>query len=182
MSMIDLGSENALFVAGVFELAERGPLLSPEAPLPREEREIVHDLEAARRHAYHLLSTGEELGGPDEDGFTWTDLRQDAMSDVWAETYGRPERASWRAARPDLEERLRPSMARLSAEHRAIADDIVADLAHCILSHAVFGADPCRLFAEVWSAYRDGGWPCGWTGDHPDGLLVVYEPTLRGSP
>ena len=72
--------------------------------------------------------------------------------------------------------RLGKILERLPSPYAVIIDDIEADLSNYVSSCTILGGT--RFFNLVWDAYRQGGWPCGWEGIYPGGLLIVFEPPL----
>lgn len=174
--------EHADFIAEVLALAKDGPLLAPVAPLTDSSWHVVRSMAEAEDYAYSRLLDGRRLGDGDDDEelhsvltLTWTDLREHEAGALLGVTYQDSSKAGLRQRCAELEDRMFPWLSRL---HEAPLDDIVADLGNAVMSRCVFGRDDTRLFERVFRAYRVGGWPCGWRGRHPDGLLVVYEPPI----
>ena len=168
--MTDLGA-NAALVQEVIDFAEQGSLLTPAAELGVREWEVVSELDEALAHAHRRATIGAD------DAMTWTNLREHQSAEALGVTYERPELAGLRDTYDELTERFYELGGRLNEEHRRLAEEIANDLANIALTRAVFGANPDRLFEQMFQAYRAGGWPCGWLGAYPAGKLVVYDPS-----
>jgi hypothetical protein len=115
---------------------------------------------------------------PESDFAIWTDLREMVMSKVRGQ---RHEIAGFDAASKEL----RKLVDELSAifkkrlkrgPYDEILDDVASDFYNCAYKRAVLGNVP-HLFETLYECYRAGGWPCGWRGQYPDGVLVVYSPS-----
>lgn len=56
-----------------------------------------------------------------------------------------------------------------------VSDEVCGDYLACLYGRAFQGSS--NLFIEnLFAAYKCGGWPCGWHGDYPNGILAVYFP------
>lgn len=150
-------------VEEVVSFVENGPILRPSAPITGDVH-VVHDFDEALEYAYERFHTDAD------DALNWTDLREREV--------GKIEQAGGAQAVVAMWERFLALIPpRLPESYEEIQDDIVADLFHVAASRAVFG-DGDRLFDRMWDAYKQGGWPCGWEGEYPEGRLVVFQPSL----
>jgi hypothetical protein len=61
----------------------------------------------------------------------------------------------------------------LGQRHKELLDDIMSDLKGCLYSRAVLGRNN-SFFEHVLMIYQNGGWPCGWKGDWPNGQAIAY--------
>ena len=62
----------------------------------------------------------------------------------------------------------------LHIKYEELDDAITSDLYSIAMSRAINGKNH-KLFELMFKAYKNGGWPCGWEGNWPDGKLVVYH-------
>lgn len=115
---------------------------------------------------------------PDNDDMIWSDLRGLLMSKV------RGQRS--KLANPEIGSKELPKLGdelnaifkkRLSqTAYDAIMDEVASDFYHCAYKRAVLGNEP-HFFETLYESYRAGGWPCGWKGEYPAGMLVLYLPS-----
>jgi hypothetical protein len=56
-----------------------------------------------------------------------------------------------------------------------INEDIEGDLTMCALNRLVNGKTE-NFYEKIFEIYKQGGWPCGWTGTYPMGDIIVYVP------
>ncbi|NLS89343.1 hypothetical protein EYI23_15490 [Bacillus subtilis] len=127
--------------------------------------QIINDQEKAEYLAY------EEVYGEDE--YTWKDIREIEMSEVWERFY-------------ELEDNQKPedidalldifsdSIRHASTEFKTFFEDIVADLNNCAINRAING-NTNNFFEKVFEIYKAGYFPCGWNGDYPNGTFVVFK-------
>lgn len=107
----------------------------------------------------------------------WTDLNERLMSKVRG--YG-VKTSGFNEIRKELP-RLGDELASILKKRlrlspfEEIVDEVASDFYHCAYKRAIIGGAP-DFFETVFCCYRAGGWPCGWRGEYPDGLLVVYLP------
>jgi len=148
-------------LSDILAFVESGPLLRPSAPIAGDGMHIVYDFDEARDCAYRRYLTDAD------DALNWTDLREREAGQIDGGTEVEALWETFVAAIPP----------RVPEPYADVVDDIVADLFHAASSRAAFGEGD-RLFDRMWSAYRQGGWPCGWEGAYPDGRLIVYQPPL----
>jgi hypothetical protein len=155
-------------VEEILRFVDAGGALRPITHLQVEGARVVLNLDEAQGAAYSQHF--------DDEGMTWTDIRENEMAEVLSPTYSMPE---W----PAIEEALRQATASffrtLQRQHgrQRWLNEVAADLRSIITNHAVFGASD-SFFERLWRIYRQGGWPCGWDGSYPGGNLVVWEPPL----
>ncbi|MDZ5671411.1 hypothetical protein [Bacillus stercoris] len=127
--------------------------------------QVINDQEKAEYLAY------EEVYGEDE--YTWKDIREIEMSEVWERFY-------------ELEDNQKPedidalldifseSIRHASTEFKTFFEDIVADLNNCAINRAING-NTNNFFEKVFDIYKAGYFPCGWNGDYPNGTFVVFK-------
>ena len=148
---------NSSLVEEVIELAERGPLLRPQGVIAGERVRVVRDFAEATEFAHRRFISD------DEDAMNWTDLRE-----LQARNISQAPDEIWTRLAEIVPGRVPPAYA-------AVMDDVIADLANIASSRGVSGAGD-SLWDRMWEAYRQGGWPCGWEGNYPAGVLVVFQP------
>lgn len=91
---------------------------------------IINDKEKAKYHAY------EEVFGEDE--YTWKDIKENEMSEVWGEIYELNDDQKPQ----DLDvllEVFSVNVRRVSVEFNIYYEDVVADLNNCAINRAVNG-------------------------------------------
>lgn len=159
---------------------DSGRFLNPPAPLHRAEWLIEPSLKRAKELAW-AGATGE---AEEEDLTYWAELREQRAAPLvrrrsvlpgGAETahdvYRRQE-ASWKKL---VGHPCKPTIPR---EYLDLAGDIVSDLKHITLHRAIAGISD-DFWEQLFEVYQAGGWPCGWSGSHPRGKLVVFDPNPR---
>lgn len=160
-------------VQEIIDFAEGVGVLQPVRPIEGERLHIIQDFGEAKEYAYHRYITDQE------DAANWTDLREWQVGHVLGATYANTNLVPVRDSVRGLTDRLfRATNANLPAVYLEVVDDVAADLENCALGIAVYGPGE-SFFDLLWSVYRQGGWPCGWEGNYPEGRLVVFEPSLR---
>lgn len=125
---------------------------------------IINDLNQAEQLAY------EEVFGEDE--YSWKDIRELEMSEVWGNYYAMME-----DKRPEgLEELLEiiSDNLRESSLYNDFFDDVTADLNNCAINRAINGKN-CSFFEDLFKIYQIGAIPCGWEGNYPEGRIVAYK-------
>lgn len=166
VKQIEIG-ENASLVTEILDLVDSGMLLK-SSDQGTELDGTIHDLEVAKKFAW------EEVYGDDE--FIWADLRSEKMSEVWEIIYEDDGKYS------EIDSKLskilnvlsRLIQKQLDQSHKELLDDIVSDLKGCLFSRAVQGKNN-EFFENILSIYLEGGWPCGWNGDWPNGEALTYR-------
>ncbi|RDZ18504.1 hypothetical protein C3744_02540 [Priestia megaterium] len=127
--------------------------------------QVIHDYDKAEYLAY------EEIYGEEE--YSWKDIRELKMSDVWEQYYDLADVEKPR----DLEEIVEviaENVRERLGDHDNFFEDIVADLNNCAISRAVNGTKN-NFFESIFKLYRSGYLPCGWYGDYPNGTIVAYR-------
>ncbi|KYD06490.1 hypothetical protein [Bacillus atrophaeus] len=126
---------------------------------------IINDKEKAEYLAY------EEVYGEDE--YTWRDIREIEMSEVWERFY-------------ELEDDQKPknidallnifaeNIRSASTDFNPFFEDIVADLNNCAINRAING-NTDNFFEKVFEIYKAGYFPCGWNGDYPNGGFIALK-------
>lgn len=166
VQQIEIG-ENTNLVAEIIDFVISGNLLGKSAQVsPRGS--VVTDLEVAKEFAW------EKVYGEDE--FTWADIRSDKMSEIWEVIYSDDTKYS---AIDDkitgiLDELSQSVFSQLNQQHRELLDDIVSDLKGCLYSRAVLGKSN-KFFESIFAIYLNGGWPCGWSDEWPNGNAIYYS-------
>jgi hypothetical protein len=153
-------------VSEVIGFIRSGPLLRPTSS-NLESWHIIRELEDAKGHAWHT-----PIG---QQGYLWTDLRERQMAEVKRVAYNSPDYKEMNEVLiQDMRIITMFARRRLDQQHADLVDDVVSDLFNCAFNRAVNGAT--GFFEQLFTAYRAGGWPCGWSGDFPNGHLAVYFP------
>ncbi len=101
---------------------------------------IINDKEKAKYHAY------EEVFAEDE--YTWKDIKENEMSEVWGEIYELNDDQKPQ----DLDvllEVFSVNVRRVSAEFNIFFEDVVADLNNCAINRAVNG-NTHNFFEELF--------------------------------
>ncbi|MBE2978194.1 hypothetical protein [Priestia megaterium] len=127
--------------------------------------QVTQDYDKAEYLAY------EEVYGEEE--YTWKDIRELEMSDVWEQYYDLADGEKPQELESILEaiaENLRESL----EDYDDFFEDIVADLNNCAISRAVNGTNN-KFFESIFKLYRSGYLPCGWHGDYPKGNIIAYK-------
>ncbi|MDR0481061.1 MAG: hypothetical protein LBG66_04150 [Gallionellaceae bacterium] len=122
---------------------------------------MVHDIKIADRIS---------IATDDEEYWPWIDVRESesaAFSDKKPENYGKIMDA-WEETMLSFIKKNLPD------DFSKMFNDIEADLLNCCINIYVNGQN--KLFDRMWEIYSQGGWPCGWKGEYPEGQLVVYSP------
>ena len=154
-------------VQEVLDFAKAGPILQPLGKPPAG-IPLVRDFGLAQRMAW------EDHYGEDE--LLWTDIREREMSVVKGKAYTIP-------GFTEVKENLTSSLKLLTAwlkrkldeSYVVILDDIIADLFNCACARAVDGTSN-PFFERLFTIYKAGAWPCGWSGQYPQGHIVAYWP------
>ncbi|MEC1752643.1 hypothetical protein [Bacillus mojavensis] len=126
---------------------------------------IINDKEKAKYHAY------EEVFGEDE--YTWKDIKENEMSEVWGEIYELNDDQKPQ----DLDvllEVFSVNVRRVSAEFNIFFGDVVADLNNRAINRAVNG-NTHNFFEKLFEIYKVGSFPCGWYGDYPNGSYIALK-------
>jgi len=168
--MTEFGNYQEL-VEEVLKFAQYGQFFSPDFDHPQGVYEIS-DFEEARKRAW------EETYGEEE--YLWTDIRELQMREVRRLSYSISDFDHVREKLSALLGKLTLYVARgVTGDYSDVVDDIIADLYNCAFSRAVSGTRN-SFFEKIYEVYKKGGWPCGWKGEYPAGLMVVYFPSKPG--
>jgi hypothetical protein len=162
---IDIG-KNSHFVIEVLDLIDSKALLHPSNST-LSNGHIIDDLELAKFFAW------DKVYGQDE--FTWSDIRSEKMSEVWEIVYEDENHIHIDRKLSAVLEEVTSSLERqLDTYHKELLDDIASDMKGCIYSRAFQGVNS-TFFEKILTIYQDGGWPCGWHGDWPEGEISIYK-------
>lgn len=131
------------------------------------ERDFVKALERARTQE------------PEADDAIWTDLNELMMSSVRAQGYRSFGFDLISKELPKLGDEFGAILKRRLGRgpYDEIIDELASDLYHVAYKRAVLGNES-HFFETLYKCYLDGGWPCGWKGEHPAGRLLVYSPKV----
>ena len=163
---------NSALVEEVVAFLEHGGILRPTARVVLPGAHITDDLDEAKTYAWQRQIAGDESP-------TWTDLREDQAGPFHAVPYEHPERRpAYEATRAQIEPFFKLLRQNLPDSYVDLIDDLAGDLMNCATNRALHGLVEDSFWEQVWRVYRQGAWPCGWEGDHPDGRLVIYQPPL----
>ncbi|MEC2060862.1 MULTISPECIES: hypothetical protein [Bacillus] len=130
---------------------------------------IIKDKEKAKYYAYEA-----EFG---EDEYTWNDLRENEMSEVWDKYYQliddqKPQNLD--ILLDVFSVNVRSAMTELNT----FFEEIVADLNNCAINRAVNGITD-NFFEKLFKIYKAGYFPCGWDGDYPNGNFIALKKGYR---
>lgn len=130
------------------------------------EIDVINEIERAEFLAY------EEVFGEDE--YTWKDIRELEMSEVWGGYYNLSEDGKTL----ELDGLLDIIAGNVRKSENVLSDffdDVVADLKNCAVNRAINGKTN-NFFDKIFEIYKASGFPCGWSGDYPDpeGRIIAY--------
>jgi hypothetical protein len=131
----------------------------------------INDFEEAQFYAFENLEYEIES----EQGYSWIDLRELVMSKVHGDGY---KIQNYREFNKIIVDKFKPMIrerVKIMNEYSDTINDVCADLGNCIQCRGVYGKND-SLFEKMYSAYKSGGWPCGWNGNYPEGKLIVFYP------
>lgn len=107
---------------------------------------------------------------------TWPDIREQEMSEVMSVRYSLSNFDEEDAALGELVDQFGDVLSkRLKGDYEELLDEIMGDMYNAAYCRAVNGVSD-NLLEKIFMIYKNGGWPCGWEGDYPDGKLIVYIP------
>lgn len=151
----------------VIDFVEQGSILSAQStPSLDFPALFISDFEQAQELAWG--QAGAQL--------TWVDVREKAASEVMAVRYQIADFAGVDDELGTLVDKFHSILRRkLRGQHAELLDDVAGDLFNSAYARAVFGKTD-GLFEKMYQAYKAGYWPCGWDGDYPKGLLILYNP------
>jgi hypothetical protein len=158
--------KNTNLVEEVLSFVKEGRLLEGVSSKGLNDSMLIRDFEEAKKNAWSQdLSVGE---------LPWVDLREREMRNVLKARY---ELSDFDEVDNDLGKLVDTLSTvvskRLRGVFREVVDDVASDLYNCTYRRAVLGYKD-GLFEKIFDAYKSGGWPCGWKGDFPEGVLIVF--------
>ncbi|KAB7673112.1 hypothetical protein [Bacillus sp. B1-b2] len=126
---------------------------------------IINDIKKAEHLAY------DEIFGEDE--YNWKDIRELEMSEVWGIYYTMSENEKPKGLE-ELLEVIADNVRKSSFEYSIFYNDVVADLTNCAINRAINGKNS-SFFEELFEIYQLGAFPCGWSGDYPEGKIIAFK-------
>lgn len=126
---------------------------------------IINDIKKAEHLAY------DEIFGEDE--YNWKDIRELEMSAVWGIYYTMSENEKPKGLE-ELLEVISDNVRKSSFEYSIFYNDVVADLTNCAINRAINGKNS-SFFEELFEIYQLGAFPCGWSGDYPEGKIIAFK-------
>lgn len=160
---------NTNLVEEVIEFVEIGELLNGLYKGPFEDIIVEKDFDKALEIAW-----SQDL--PDSH-LPWSDLREAKMGEVMEVRYSLSDFNETDAALGKLVDQFGDILSnRLKGKHKELLDEVVGDMYNAAYSRAVNGISD-NLLEQIFTIYKNGGWPCGFKGDYPDGNLIVYLPS-----
>jgi hypothetical protein len=130
----------------------------------------INDFEKAQYFAYEY----DEFEKNGEKQYTWSDIRELEMSDVYSLAYKRTDYKSFTDNLYGVNELIEKSLY-IDPEYEIVWDDVYSDLINCAKTRAIQGKDN-KFFEKIFEVYKAGGWPCGWEGNYAMGKLIAYFP------
>jgi len=154
-------------VQEVINFVEQGSILGAQSQASlRFPAQFIGDLEQAQALAWG--QAGARL--------TWVDVRERVASEVMAVRYQIANFTEVDDELGKLVDKFHSVLRRkLRGQYADLLDDVAGDLFNCAYSRAVLGESD-GLFERIYQAYKAGYWPCGWDGDYPNGVLIMYSP------
>lgn len=164
---IEIG-ENTDLVIEILDFIANNMLLKSSGQLDLG-NVVIRDLDVAKKFAW------DEVYGEEE--YTWADLCSEKISEIWEVIYKDHDKYFEIGNKlPDILEQVSNVIQnQLEQQNKELLDDIVSDIQGCLLSRAVQGKKN-KFFENIFSAYLNGGWPCGWKGNWPNGQVIIYLP------
>ena len=141
--------------------------------IPKEEIDDSHFLVSINDFDEALTLAWEQGSGP--TGITWSNIRSDQMSLVWRNAYQMELFKQYDEQLTRAMSVASRSIERQLGQYGDLLDDVISDLQSCAYSRLVFGLEN-QFFESLFAIYRDGGWPCGWNGSYPKGVIVAFFP------
>ena len=160
---------NEKLVEESIELVEKMRLFSSKK-INIEGIEEVNDFQLAQELAYDY----DEYIIDGEESYTWDDIKELEMSKVKEVVY---EKDNYKQINEELRSISISNISEIiiSDECKEVWDDVYGDLINCIRIRAIVGKKN-HLYEKIFEVYLSGGWPCGWSGNYPNGALKVYYP------
>lgn len=159
---------NTKLVEEVLELVKSGDLFVP-TDNQLENVHYIDNFDEAK-----LLAWEKTFG---EGGLLWTDVREEEMSLVKEKMYTLKDYAEIRESLLTNLKKftmyLRRQLKR--SPYEELLDDVIADFYNCTVNRAVYGMQD-NFYNQIFQIYKNGGWPCGWNGNYPNGQLIAYSP------
>ncbi|MGR3207408.1 hypothetical protein ACSYGW_13760 [Bacillus glycinifermentans] len=126
---------------------------------------LIKDFKTAEHLAF------EEIVGEDE--YNWRDIKELEMSKVWNDYYSMSESKKPKGLE-ELLDIIAENVRKSSFEYGVFYHDVVADLHNCAINRAINGKTN-SFFEKIFEIYQFGAFPCGWSGDYPEGKIVAYK-------
>ena len=131
-----------------------------------EKYSVINDFEIAKSMAWENTSGVDEL--------TWPDIKEDKMAQVWEAYYGMENYLIYEdVLHSEFNKMCKLLGKNISGKFREVIDEILADFQGCFYSRFVFGRAN-QFFEDLLEVYKYKGWPCGWSGQYPEGRIVVF--------
>ncbi|QQE13387.1 hypothetical protein JD969_08000 [Planctomycetota bacterium] len=116
----------------------------------------------------------------ESDEVDWTDLRSSQISKIRGIANKSESLNQYRRNLKPLTHDFLESIAsrvslRVCSNFELISNEIHADLLLCAESRCIMGLDN-PFFEALFECYQCGGWPCGWSGNYPNGNMLIYMP------
>jgi len=113
----------------------------------------------------------------------WEDLRLDAANQLSRRILERSRERfrRWNEIALEVKNAIEPSVMRkievVTREHnlpKAFGDHVRWDIMHLCMEAEYADLCPPAFYAGISYFYVNGHFPCGWSGEHPKGRLVIY--------
>ena len=158
--------ENQIYIDEVLEFLDTGSLFI-QRQVECDEFVIITELSEAEKYAF----------SQDEDDvdIVWADLISHQRSEINKILYKLPDYKTFSANldKIQLYRYVSRSKNKLVSEY---SDYIEGDFESVLRARALVGKQN-EFFEQQFLAYQMGGWPCGWSGKHPDGKMIVFLPS-----
>lgn len=155
-------------VQEVIDFVNKGQFFEGVIPSKQHYYMIEKDFQKAQLYAFEQNLPHGNL--------CWSDIKELEMSAVYAKIYNQANykelSKQLREVSPDFFKTLKT---RLSTTYRNILDEVDSDMRGILVNRAINGLTD-NLFEKIFQFYKDGGWPCGWKGDYPQGKMIVFSP------
>jgi len=130
---------------------------------------VIHDFEQAFKNAFNEVfyyDWDEEDSEIDE--MYWSDILENNMSLVWEKVFVEDD---YKDLSSEVQNIIIPRLKTTDDYNGSIYEEMSNELICCAQARYVCGKEN-KFFEHVYSAYKAGGWPCGWD----DGKIIVYVP------
>jgi len=162
--------ENQIYIDEVLEFLDAGSLFV-QKQFECNEFVVITELSAAETYAF----------SQDEDDvdIVWADLISHQRSEINKTLYKLPDYKTFSANldKIQLYRYVSRSKNKFVTEY---SDYIEGDFEGVLRARALVGKQN-KFFEQQLLAYQMGGWPCGWSGNYPDGKMIVYLPSNAGN-